>query len=253
MKTKLIYVSIIAIMVILLSTISFASSGTVDFKANVNQIKKGETFTVTLSVTSEEGINGIDTKYVFDSEKLELISESVIDSTKWVSIGNSPSITVICNSTDSIKKSDIYEIKFKVKDNVTVGDKIKIETTSIMLDTDAATNSEVTIPAKKIELSVIETTKEKQEENQKDTSKEENNLKDSNSNVSDNKEVNKNSETTANTNNKVSTNTGMTDSTVAVKKLPKTGINILVIITIIITIILAITFYIKYRQNKYVK
>ena len=246
MKTKLIYVSIIAIMVILLSTISFASSGTVDFKANVNQIKKGKTFTVTLSVTSEEGINGIDTKYVFDSEKLELISESVIDSTKWVSIGNSPSITVICNSIDSIKKSDIYEIKFKVKDNVSVGDKIKIETTSILLDTDQATDSEVSIPAKKIEISVIEASKENQEETQKDTSKVENTAKNNNnSNVSDNKEVQKNSETPANADKK--------DSTVAVKKLPKTGINILIIIAIIITIILAITFYIKYRQNKYIK
>lgn len=246
MKTKLIYVSIIAVIVILLSTISFASSGTVELKANVNQVKKGETFTVTLSATSDEGINGIDTKYAFDSEKLELISESVIDSTKWVSIGNSPSITVICNSTDSIKKSDIYEIKFKVKDNVSVGDKIKIETTSILLDTDQATDSEVSIPAKKIEISVIEASKENQEETQKDTSKVENTAKNNNnSNVSDNKEVQKNSETPA--------NADKNDSTVAVKKLPKTGINILIIIAIIITIILAITFYIKYRQNKYIK
>ena len=68
MKTKIISANIIAIFIILLSSISFATTGTVEFKSYTTEVKKGETFTVTLSATSEDGINGIDTKYIYDSE-----------------------------------------------------------------------------------------------------------------------------------------------------------------------------------------
>ncbi len=157
MKTKVIISSIIAMLIILFTSVIFAATGTVELKSDVNQVKKGETFTVTLSATSEEGINGIDTKYTYDSNKLELISESVSNSTNWSSLGTSPDITVICNSTSSIKNADIYVLKFKVKDNVSVGTTLKVETNNIILDTDAQTDSEVTILPKKVEIKVIDT------------------------------------------------------------------------------------------------
>ncbi len=65
MKTKIITANIIANIYNILASISFAATGTVEFKPNTTEVKKGETFTVTLSATSEDGINGIDTKYTY--------------------------------------------------------------------------------------------------------------------------------------------------------------------------------------------
>ena len=169
MKTKIITANIIAIFIILLASISFAATGTVEFKSNTTEVKKGETFTVTLSATSEDGINGIDTKYTYDSEKLDLVSENVADTSNWSNIGASPDITIICNSTQSIKNADIYILTFKVKDNVSAGSTIKIKTTDILLDTDAQTDSEVTITSKKLEITVKDSSEEKSNENNKNS------------------------------------------------------------------------------------
>lgn len=156
MRVKVIAGSIITIFIILLTTIVFAATGTVELRASVNQVEKGDTFTVTLSAASEDGINGLDTKFVYNSNQLELISENLVDDSKWTNIGTSPNITVICNSTQNITSANIYVLEFKVKDSVTAGDTIKIETTDIVMDTDVANNSEITISAKKVELTVIE-------------------------------------------------------------------------------------------------
>ncbi len=104
---------------------------------------------------------------LIDSEKLELVSENVADSTNWSNIGASPDITIICNSTQSIKNANIYILTFKVRDNVSVGSTIEIETTDILLDTDAQADSEVTIPSKKIKITVKDSSDEKSNEDKK--------------------------------------------------------------------------------------
>ncbi len=237
MKIKIITANIIAIFIIILASISFAATGTVEFKSNTTEVKKGETFTVTLSATSKEGINGIDTKYTYDSEKLELVSENVADSSNWSNIGAAPEITIICNSTQSIKNADIYILTFKVKDNVSVGSTIKIEMTDILLDTDAQTDSEVTIPSKKIEITV----KDSSENNSNEKNKDANEVDSEESKTKDTK-----------TNTKTSINES--DSNTAVKKLPKTGDNFVIIYgSVVLAIILSIVFYKKYMQHKDIK
>ena len=99
MKLKVITSILLGIFIVLLSTVAFAGTGTVELKSNVTEVKKGETFKVTLSARSEEGINGIDAKYNYDAEKLELVSEKVIDASKWSNIGSSNNITIISNSS----------------------------------------------------------------------------------------------------------------------------------------------------------
>ena len=79
MKIKIITAIIIAILIMLLASISFAASGTVEFKPSTTEVKKGDTFTVTLSATSEDGINGIDTKYTYDSEKFVVPLSCAVD------------------------------------------------------------------------------------------------------------------------------------------------------------------------------
>ena len=156
MKLKIFIINIMTIMIILmLSSAVSAATGTVEFKPNTNEVKKGEEFTVTLSANSEDGINAVITTYSYDTEKLELVSEGLADSAKWTNLEPSPNICVICNSSQSIKSANLYTIKFKVKDNVSAGDKINIQTTEILLDTDAQqTDSSITIPSKKIEITV---------------------------------------------------------------------------------------------------
>ena len=155
MKKRIIIINIIAFIIILLTSTSFAATGIVDLKTTTKQVKKGENFTIILYAESENGINGINTKYTYNPEIVEKVSEKVIDSSTWVNLGNSPEITVICNSENTIKKADIYVIEFKVKDDAKVGSTFSIETTEILLDTDAHTDSEVEIKAKKVEFEVI--------------------------------------------------------------------------------------------------
>ena len=241
MKIKIITAIIIAILIMLLASISFAASGTVEFKPSTTEVKKGDTFTVTLSATSEDGINGIDTKYTYDSEKLELVNEKVVDTSNWSNMGTSPDITIICNSTQSIKNADIYILTFKVKDNVTSGSSIKVETTKILLDTDAQTDSEVEIPSKKIEITVKEVPKDNpnQEEPEDNPNP---------SNKPSNESGNNNSKTTT------ESEPAKSDSTTVIGRLPQTGENyVMITIFIIIAIVLSVVFYKKYMQHKEIK
>lgn len=210
MKLRVFIMSIISILTILIASNVFAATGTVELKSSTKEVKKGDSFTVTLQASSEDGINGIDTKYTYETEELELISESIVDSKNWSNLGVSPDITVISNSTENIKKADIYTITFKVKDNVSVGNKIVISTTEILLDTNAQSNSEITIDPQKIELTVVkdaEETNTNQNTNtdgQTNNSQNTNNNNETNNSVASNTTVNNN---TNNTNNSVDSNT----------------------------------------------
>lgn len=236
MKAKLIIGNIIAIIIILLTSVTYAATGTAELKADVKEVKKGETFTVTLVVASEEGINGISTKYTYDTDKLELVSESLVDTTNWSNLGTSPELTIICNSTSSIKSADIYILKFKVKDNVTAGSVATVETTDILLDTDAQSDSEVTISAKKVEVNVIE---------------------DKNNNTDDpgtNNPSNPNDPNNSNNTNNSGTNTKKPDSTSSGSTLPQTGeSNVIIYILIAISIIFSVISYKKYNEYKKIK
>ena len=239
MKAKLIIGNIIAIIIILLTNVTYAATGTAELKADVKEVKKGETFTVTLVVASEEGINGISTKYTYDTDKLELVSESLVDTTNWSNLGTSPELTIICNSTSSIKSADIYTLKFKVKDNVTAGSVATVETTDILLDTDAQIDSEVTISAKKVEVNVIE------DKN--------NNTDDPGTNNPSNPNNPNNSNNSNNTNNS-GTNTKKPDSTSSGSTLPQTGeSNVIIYILIAISIIFSVISYKKYNEYKKIK
>lgn len=236
MKAKLIIGNIIAIIIILLTSVTYAATGTAELKADVKELKKGETFTVTLVVASEEGINGISTKYTYDTDKLELVSESLVNTTNWSNLGTPPELTIICNSTSSIKSADIYTLKFKVKDNVTAGSVATVETTDILLDTDAQSDSEVTISAKKVEVNVIE---------------------DKNNNTDDpgtNNPSNPNNPNNSNNTNNSGTNTKKPDSTSSGSTLPQTGeSNVIIYILIAISIIFSVISYKKYNEYKKIK
>ena len=150
---KKIIVSIMVLCLILSGiNIVNASTGTVNLIANNKSIKPGETFTVTLSVSCEDGINGIDTTYNYDQDKLELVSAKVSND-NWANLGINNSITVISNSTSKITSSDIYVLTFKVKDNATAGI-AKVSISDIMIDSDLSENSSFNVSAKAIDINI---------------------------------------------------------------------------------------------------
>ena len=264
MRSKVYIASIIAAFTILISSCAFAATGTVEFKPSTSQVKKGDTFTVTLSAQSDDGINGVDTKYTYNSEELELVSGTLADSTKWTSLGSGQDITVISNSEQSVKNANLYVLTFKVKDKVSVGDVLKVETNEILLDTDAQENSEVNIGAKKAEVTVIESSSEepkqdepskqeepgiktdepaKQEEKGTKTNepvKQEETGKKSDDNTKKTNEINENLIKT------ITTDDNKSEKEVATKKLPKTGVNYIVFtVVILVAVVVGIIFYRK--------
>lgn len=248
---KIIIINIMILSFILLViTKSYAASGTVDLKINKTEVKKGEEFTVILNASSESGINGIDTKYMYDNENLELINANVVDSVNWSSLGTSQDITIICNSSQSIKNADIYMLTFKVKDSANVGIKTKIETTNILLDTDEESQSEIIIEPKSVEVLIINedtenSLEEDNKENLNDLNKDEVINKNENINKENNDSILENLNKTEDTYNEVviktesirdSHSTVHKDDTSSKKSLPNTGMKKIILPSIILII-----------------
>lgn len=263
MKTKLILImSIMIIMIINITTTYAVSTYGVYLTINPKTIKVGETFTVTLSAKCEDGINGIDTTYEYDKNMLELVSANVVDAKKWASLGIDNQITVICNSIEKIKEADIYQLTFKVKETVKPGTTIKIKTTDILLDSDAVTNSEHTITAKELIISVAEisnpeNTGDKPEEKpDTDPNPEDKPDQKPDTDPSENPDNKPAGKPDTNSNNNgdditITVNGNNKDNTLSVEKLPMTGNEIIIPVAILGLIILSYILhklYIKYKK-----
>ncbi len=215
---KKIMLSIMAIGIMLFSiNVVNAASGKADFKADKESIKAGETFTVTLFCECEDGINGIETSYNYDSSKLELISAEVANK-NWVDMsgGRANIVEVICNTPEKIKSDNIYVLTFKAKENqeTTVA---TISTGDIKVDSDNSA-SKFTENAKTVTIN-IETDKQETPENSNGNGNTGNN---NNGNTGGNS--NSGTENNGTTNNKSNTaNKNQASNSVANKILPKTG------------------------------
>ena len=256
---KKIIISII-VLCLVLSSISIvnASTGTVNLIANNKTVKPGETFTVTVSVSCVDGINGINTTYNYDQDKLEFVSAKVSND-NWANLGTNNSITVISNSTSKITSSDIYVLTFKVKDNATAGI-AKVGTSDIMIDSDLAENSSFNVSAKSIDINII-TDNNQGDNNPGDNNPGDNNPGDNNpgdNNPGDNKPGDNNPgdnnpgdnkpEDNKPEDNKPGDNEGK-DSTITDTKLPQTGdVNLILILGIGISSIAATIFLIKLKS-----
>ena len=271
MNTKVLIAGAVTVFTMAISSCTFAATGTVDFKASTNQVKKGDTFTVTLSAQTEDGINGVDTKYTYNSEKLELVSSTLSDSTKWTNLGSGQDITVISNSEQSVKNANLYVLKFKVKDNASVGDILKVETNEILLDTDAQENSEVSIGAKKVEVTVIESSSEEPKQEEPGTKTDEPEKQEESGTKTDepekqeepgtktdeptkSEEIKKESDDSTTKSGEVkeaqtktiTTEDNKVEENVATKKLPKTGVNhIVFIVATLLVLVGGIVFFKK--------
>lgn len=256
MKKKL---SIIAVVMLLILSICVNvqadSKATITIKVSNENIKVGDTFTVTLSATCDEGINGIDTTYTYDVEKLELVSANVSDANKWVSLGTDNAITVISNTSSKITNSEIYVLTFKIKENVKEGDKIEIATTKTMLDSDAATNSQYTIDEGKVEITVAtETTGD----GGQSTSTGDKPIQKDPTTENPKGEENQPSKDSGNTEEntflvKTSSDNAAQEKTKANQVLPYAGVGISIIIAAVAVLGISILIYMQYRKLKDIK
>ncbi len=220
---KKIIASIIVLIIILFSiNIVNATSGSSSLNASSTSVKPKGTFKVTLSVKCEEGINGIDTSYSYDEDKLELVSAEVAND-NWLNMGKKGVIQVICNTTSKITSNNIYVLTFKVKDNATVGTTAKVSTSEIKVDSDVDA-SNFTDKAKSVNINIVS----------------------ENTGTSDNNNNNNGRNQNTNTSsNKLETN--VTDKSINNEFLPYTGTTntVLLIVFIVLASICSLIFYIK--------
>jgi len=251
----------VTILLILTSTIAiYANTGsTVTLQASETKIIAGQTFTVKVHAESPDKINGIDTTYSYDTEKLELVGKPVCDS-NFASLGAEGEITLISNST-TVESADLYTLTFKVKEGVAVGSTATISLGEALLSTFAETDSEHTIPTQKITITVIEIKEEppvggegedeedppvKEEEKENPPVKEEE-KKDPPVKEEEKKDPPVEEEKKEQEGTTVVVGNGEKDKTTANKEIPKAGLNTLLVMTLFIVAIVAI---IMHRKNK---
>lgn len=147
-------IAIIMILNIILFSMNMvnAATGNVSLNSSNTSVKPGGTFTVTIAANCDSGINGIDTTYSYDTDKLELVSADVT-SNNWVSLGANNAIQVICNTTSKVTSDNIYTLTFKVKDNATAGTTATVKTTDIKVDSDVSSAS-FTVGAKSVTINI---------------------------------------------------------------------------------------------------
>ena len=165
---KRLIISVILIAMLLLTTTVFASTGTVKFEADKTEVSVGDTFTITIGAKCSDGIEGIDIPYKYDTDKLELVSKiktnssfGDIEETEAGENNDTTVLTLICGSKQTITDADnIYTLTFKVKDNVSVGTKAKVETGTILLYSglESVEESEINIGTKTIEITAKQKT-----------------------------------------------------------------------------------------------
>ena len=222
-----------------------AADGTITLKSSKTSAKQGDTFTVTLSAASADGINGLTGEVEYDQTKLELIEINVANS-NWYNAGQDLEIAVIGNSTDTIISSDIINVKFKVKGSAEIGSNAKISFKELVLDTDADQDSECNIGTKEITVSIVSSNSGGDTNTNTNT-----NTNNNNSNTNTNTNTN-NSTNNTSTNSSTNTNsvkvTGNTQSTA--KTMPYTGTSMIIIGTVCFVGMIAIVAYVSYKRYK---
>ncbi len=207
MRKKLLNILIILILLLITSNISYAteSDGGISITSSKARPTPNETFVVTISATSESGLNGINAKIEYDENILEFIKSDLKDTSKWAEFDEFPNLVAMWRSTsESSKSSDVYEITFKVKETTQKTTQIKLK--------DIIVSTNETEDLKIDEISMTQEIGEKAQNNNNNQSNNNNqngnnqnnnnqNNNNQNSNNSNNNNQNNNSQNSNNSNN----------------------------------------------------
>ena len=272
MKKKIAILTMVLLYIIFCRIPIFAVTATANLNPSKLKVKPGETFTVTLSVTCQDGINGVTgITYNYDNDKLDLVSEK--NGNNFFSLMNGNSIDIMSNSTEKIVKADVYLLEFKAKKTITSQTTVNISVDDLWVDSDIATDSGTTVkginttvtikPEENSNNNTQENTNNtpdntnNTQENTNNTPENTNNTPESANNITEN--TNNTTENTTNTaNSKVTQNTksdannGKTDVAVDLtksnSKLPHTGIKRIITVAILIIAMISCAIYMTYRK-----
>ena len=160
MKNKLIIMGIIILIILTSSIEAFANTETtVTVQADKTEVKAGESFSVILKAICPEGIGTLETHYSYDTEKLELKSEEVVNNNFFnLNLDNGQIMeNGLISVMSTVNEGDIYKITFQVKEGVEANSTIKVnfeETVIGAWNIDA----EYKIPAQEVTVTVIDDT-----------------------------------------------------------------------------------------------
>ena len=159
MKKELITILTIILLIIGITFSVNAADATVTLTPSKSELNPGDTFTVTISATCEDGINGLIGTVTYDKDKLQLV-ESKVTNDNWYNAGESTDdnivMEIIGNSRDKITTADIFRLTFKVKEDAQVGTTAKVTASNIQLDSDAETESLKELGTKEVTVSIVE-------------------------------------------------------------------------------------------------
>ena len=157
-KVLIIFISFSLILGAFINTSRATSAELSTAISNVN-VKKGETFTVKLSASSEDGINGVSGSYSYDESKVELVSVVVADSSKFSNMAGQGTKEIALMALNAgYKNEDLLTFTFKVKDKAVENSDIVISFNDMEIDTYATSNPAITIGTKTVTAKVATST-----------------------------------------------------------------------------------------------
>ena len=187
MKKKIAILTMVLLYIIFCRIPIFAVTATANLNPSKLTVKPGETFTVTLSVTCQDGINGVTgITYNYDNDKLDLVSEK--NGNNFFSLMNGNSIDIMSNSTEKIVKADVYLLEFKAKETITAQTTVNISVDDLWVDSDTATDSGTTVKGINTTVTIKpeENSNNNTQENTNNTPDNTNNTQENTNNIPDN-------------------------------------------------------------------
>ena len=260
-------ISLILIIVLMLIGIGNvqAANTTATLRTSSSTVKPGDTFTVILSATCDGGIALVSGdeendgfKFIYDNNKLELINK---EAKRLIDLNEEATSDTVClmGSSTSFSSGDVYELTFKVKQNVTSGS-TEVSTTDMKITNFDDVETRVK-PEKAIINIKVDSTDPSQQDNPTDPSQQDNptdqsqqdnpvdQSKSQNQDDNTKKEIKSVSGSTTGT----STSGKSTGSTTAKSILPAAGSNTIKVIVFISICIFAAVSYKKVKQLKEIK
>ena len=134
-------IAIVSIILLLCTTLKvYAGTTEVKLTASSNEVKVGDTVTVTLSGVRGNGIEGFDGVLVYDKTKVKLTNESSLAAEGFSSISGTDDLTgefrlslMYIGTGTGPTEGNIAELKFEVLDAASENDTLNIKLTKIQL------------------------------------------------------------------------------------------------------------------------
>lgn len=264
MRKTLLIIGIIFVIIIASVTTVQASTATATFTPNSTSVKQGDTFTVTLSATCADGINGIYGKeaydgfgFSYDTAKLDLVSREAIKLADQNEDADAETIALV-GSSSSYTSGDVYKFTFKVKANAALGE-TQISTTELVLESFAATDATVELGTKTATVTIVSNTQSEPTTPStpvvpgSTTNTNTNNAGDSNTSGNTTNTAGTHNTTNTSKGNTSTTTAGKTDPTTATTILPKTGFVAITGIALIAIVLLSIVMFKKFKKYDGIK